>query len=146
MGAGGTPYCWVMVKVLLSSRFPPTLPEKREGGMVYYLLSDSKSTESPMAPTNIIHWGQITLLMPKEMKVLYLVLYLAFSDTTSVVEEGRVDHLIITRKEWRSRLTIQPLLTWMGMRPIFPPMVLGWSRVVIAQKFSVLLCCSYLVL
>lgn len=93
-----------------------------------------------MAPTNIIHWGQVTLLMPKEMKVLYL----AFSDTTSVVEEGRLDHLIIARKGWRSRLTIQPLLTWMGMRPIFPPMVLSWSRVVIVQKFSVLLCCSYL--
>ena len=115
----GAPYSWMMVKVLLSLRFPLTLPEKREGGMAYYSQVTVKVQNTPWPPLISFIGGQITLLMPKEMKVL--VLYLTFSDTTSVVEEGRLDHLIAARKEWKSRVAIQPLLTWMEMRTIFPP-------------------------
>lgn len=70
------------------------------------------------------------------MKVL--VLYLAFSDTISVVEEDELDHLIAASKGQKSRLTIQTLLTWMRMRLIFSQCQVRVEF--IAQKFSVLLC------
>lgn len=72
------------------------MPDKGEGGMAYYSWETVKVQNPPWSPLTLFTVGQITLLMPEEMKVL--VLYLAFSDTISVVEEDELDHLIAASK------------------------------------------------